>query len=117
MPPPVVDGLVFRDKDLNCVSHNDPLILTIELEGFKVRRALVDSGSSVDIRYNDFFKLLGKKNEDLILVKMQLTRVGGYLTFPLGMYNTHVSLAKKVMTVEFLIVDMPAPYNLFLGRP
>ena len=48
MPP-----ITFRDDDFQAIDpqHDDPMVISIEIEDFAVRKTLVDPGSSVDILY------------------------------------------------------------------
>jgi len=48
MPP-----ITFRDDDFQAIDpqHDDPMVISVEIEDFAVRKTLVDPGSSVDILY------------------------------------------------------------------
>ena len=43
----------FNEADAKGVRqpHNDPLVITLNIEGFNTKRIIVDNGSSVDIIY------------------------------------------------------------------
>ena len=45
--------------------HNDPLVVTLRIEGYDVNRVLVDQGSGTEIMYPDLYKGLNLKPEDL----------------------------------------------------
>jgi len=48
MPP-----IVFTDDDFHGLDHqqDDPMVITIEIENYAVKKVLIDQGSSVDILY------------------------------------------------------------------
>ena len=47
------DDITFSERDASGIKqpHDDPLIITLGIEGFAMRRMLVDNGSSADIMY------------------------------------------------------------------
>ena len=55
MPP-----ITFRDDDFQAIDpqHDDPMVISVEIEDFAVRKTLVDPGSSVDILYWDTLRKL-----------------------------------------------------------
>ena len=48
----------FNKEDARGVKqpHNDPLVITLTIEGFNTKRILVDNGSFVDIIYLPAFQ-------------------------------------------------------------
>jgi len=55
MPP-----ITFRNEDFQAIDpqHDDPMVISVKIENFAVRKTLVDQGSLVDILYWDTFKKL-----------------------------------------------------------
>ena len=47
------DDITFSERDASGIKqpHDDPLVITLGIEGFVMRRMLVDNGSSADIMY------------------------------------------------------------------
>ena len=47
----------FNEEDARGVNqpHNDPLVITLTIEGFNTKRILIDNGSSADIIYLSAF--------------------------------------------------------------
>ena len=45
--------MLFSEENARGVKqpHNDPLVIMLMIEGFNIRRVLVDNGSSIDIIY------------------------------------------------------------------
>ena len=44
--------------------HDDTLVVTLRIEGYDVKRVLVDQGSGAKIMYPDLYKGLNLKPED-----------------------------------------------------
>ena len=47
------DNIIFSKRDASGIKqpHDNPFVITLEIEGFNMRRVLVNNGSSVDITY------------------------------------------------------------------
>ena len=50
--------IFFSEKDARRVKqpHNDPLVIMLTIEGFNIKRILMDNGSSTDIIYLSAFQ-------------------------------------------------------------
>ncbi|XXG51512.1 hypothetical protein AAC387_Pa03g0060 [Persea americana] len=108
----------FSDKDLEDVElpHNDALVLTLKLQNFLVQRALVDPGSSSEVLYYDCFKKLGLKDEDLQATHIPLVGFSSKPVYPKGKISLRVQVGGACRQVDFLVVDVPSPYNVIMGR-
>jgi len=55
MPP-----ITFTNDDFHGVDHqqDDPMVITVELENYMVKKVLIDQGSSVDILYWTYYQKL-----------------------------------------------------------
>ena len=78
--------IAFNDDDLEGTiqSHDDALVVTARINGFLVKRVLIDQGSSVEVMYPDLFKGLGLKNEDLTKYDTPLIGFDGRMVIPEG---------------------------------
>ncbi|XXG88794.1 hypothetical protein AAC387_Pa12g0960 [Persea americana] len=108
----------FSDKDLEDVElpHNDALVLTLKLRNFLVQRALVDPGSSSEVLYYDCFKKLRLKDEDLQAARTPLVGFSSKPIYPKGKISLRVQVGGAYRQVDFLVVDVPSPYNVIMGR-
>ena len=108
----------FSDKDLEDVElpHNDALVLTLKLQNFLVQRALVDPGSSSEVLYYDCFKKLKLKDEDLQAARTPLVGFSSKPVYPKGKISLRVQVGGACRQVDFLVVDVPSPYNVIMGR-
>ncbi|GAV59852.1 LOW QUALITY PROTEIN: hypothetical protein CFOL_v3_03383, partial [Cephalotus follicularis] len=100
--------------------HDDPVVVTLLVELFTMKRILIDNGSSADILYKHAFDQL-RIPVQLKPVKTPLVGFAGETIHPLGSINLSVvaGTAPRQSQVEmtFLVVDTPSPYNAIVGRP
>ncbi|GAV60491.1 hypothetical protein CFOL_v3_04021, partial [Cephalotus follicularis] len=113
----------FSEADYEGVRlpHDDPVVVTLLVELFTMKRILLDSGSSADILYKHAFDQLRIPADQLNLVKTPLVGFTGETIHPLGSINLSVvaGTTPRQTQVEmiFLVVDTPSPYNAIIGRP
>ena len=117
------DALTFSADDIQDLhySHNDPLVVTLTIADFTVKRVLIDTGSSSDIMFASAFDQLGISRDRLRPVTTPLVGFNGSSTQPLGMIElpvlmgTHPQQASVI--TRFVVVEAPSAYNVILGRP
>ncbi|GAV78085.1 hypothetical protein CFOL_v3_21553, partial [Cephalotus follicularis] len=115
--------ITFSEADYEGVRlpHDDPVVVTLLVELFTMKRILIDSGSSADILYKHAFDQLRILADQLKPVKTPLVGFIGETIHPLGSINLSVvaGAAPRQTQVEmtFLVVDTPSPYNAIVGRP
>ncbi|GAV83474.1 hypothetical protein CFOL_v3_26921, partial [Cephalotus follicularis] len=101
--------------------HDDPVVVTLLVELFTMKRILIDSGNSADILYKHAFDQLRIPADQLKPMKTPLVGFTGEMIHPLGSINLSVvaGTAPHQTQVEmtFLVVDTPSPYNAIVGRP
>ncbi|GAV65347.1 hypothetical protein CFOL_v3_08862, partial [Cephalotus follicularis] len=113
----------FSEADYEGVRlpHDYPVVVTLLVELFTMKRILLDSGSSADILYKHAFDQLRIPADQLKPVKTPLVGFTGETIHPLGSINLSVvaGTAPRQTQVEmtFLVVDTPSPYNAIIGRP
>ncbi|GAV64980.1 hypothetical protein CFOL_v3_08495, partial [Cephalotus follicularis] len=113
----------FSEADYEGVHlpHDDPVVVTLLVELFTMKRILIDNGSSTDILYKHAFDQLRIPADQLKPVKTPLVGFAGETIHPLGSINLSVvaGTAPRQSQVEmtFLVVDTSSPYNAIVGRP
>ena len=67
MAPPTGDTLTFSTEDEQGIHypHDDPLVVTLTITNYAVKRVLIDTGSSSDILFATAFHQLGISGERL----------------------------------------------------
>lgn len=65
------EPICFTNDDLprGPTSHNDALVITMDIKGMVVCQVFVDTCNSVNILYNDLFFKLDMKNDQLRIIK------------------------------------------------
>ncbi|GAV60961.1 hypothetical protein CFOL_v3_04489, partial [Cephalotus follicularis] len=113
----------FSEADYEGVRlpHDDPVVVTLLVELFTMKRILIDNGSSADILYKHAFDQLRIPIDQLKPVKTPLVGFSGETIHPLGSINLFVvagtSPGQTQVEMTFLVVDTPSPYNAIIGRP
>ena len=106
-----------EDKVGTTQPHDDALLITLRIEGYDVKRVMVDGGSVVEIMYPDLYKGLKLKPEDLLLYSSPLMSFDGKLVIPKGMIRLPIQTGPEIVEVNFIIVDTYSPYTAIVGRP
>ena len=76
---------------------------------------LIDQGSSSEIMYAGLFDKLGLKHLDLRPTSIPLFGFSWQVVQPMGMVTVQVGASFICLDVEFLVVDVPPPYNAIMG--
>ena len=106
-----------EDKVGTTQSHDAALLITLRIEGYDVKRVMVDGGSAVEIMYPDLFKGLKLKPKDLLPYSSPLMSFDGKLVTPKGMIRLPIQTGPEIMEVNFIVVDTYSPYTAIVGRP
>ncbi|VFR01296.1 unnamed protein product [Cuscuta campestris] len=120
---PKREPIVFTDRDLPPTGedHNDPLVITMDINGVDVARVLVDTGSSVNILYLETFQKLRLCRTQLEPLKTPLSGFTGDTVEAEGSIVLPVELGSGEKTVwkkmRFIVVDIKCVHNAILGRP
>ncbi|GAV73723.1 hypothetical protein CFOL_v3_17206, partial [Cephalotus follicularis] len=115
--------ITFSEADYEGVRlpHDDPVVVTLLVELFTMKRILIDSGSSADILYKHAFDQLRIPTDQLKPVKTPLVGFAGETIHPLGSINLSVVAGtvpcQTQVEMTFLVVDTLSPYKAIVGRP
>ncbi|GAV72277.1 hypothetical protein CFOL_v3_15765, partial [Cephalotus follicularis] len=113
--------ITFSEVDYDGVRlpHDDPVVVTLLVELFTMKRILIDSGSSADILYKHAFYQLRIPADQLKPLKTPLVGFAGEMIHPLGSINLSVvagtAPCQTQVEMTFLVVDTPSPYNAIIG--
>ncbi|GAV69745.1 hypothetical protein CFOL_v3_13246, partial [Cephalotus follicularis] len=113
----------FSEADYEGVRlpHDDPVVVTLLVEFFTMKRILIDNGSSADILYKHAFDQLRIPADQLKPVKTPLVGFASETIHLLGSINLSVVAGttprQTQVEMTFLVVDTPSPYNAIVGRP
>ena len=98
----LVMGFSDEDKIETIQPHDDALIITLRIEGYDVKRVMVDQGSSA---------------EDLMSYNSPLVSFEGKIIIPKGQVRLLVQIGSEVVEVDFIVVDAYSPYTTIVARP
>ena len=119
------EPISFDDDDLEGTiqPHDDALVVTAQINGFLVKRVMVDQGSGADVMDPNLFRGLGVRKEDLIKHTSPLVGFDGnivipegQISLPVGQISIPVIMGGKEVAVTFTIVSSFFPYTAILGR-
>ena len=92
-------------------------MIAARINGFLVKRVMIDQGSGADIMYPDLFKGLRLKNQDLAKYNSPLVSFDGRVVIPQDQISLLVSMEGKEVMAIFIVVNLFSPYTAILGRP
>jgi hypothetical protein len=114
-----VNGTIsFLDSDLHDVQlpHNDPLVITLRIGNYDVKRVLVDKGSFTEVMYQELYEKLGLGKSDLSELVSPVFGFSGESIIPLGKTTLPVLTGPVNLQTEFIVIQAPSPYNAIMGR-
>ncbi|XP_026378347.1 uncharacterized protein LOC113272765 [Papaver somniferum] len=107
-----------KDVPMNGQAHGDPLVITLLIEKWGVKRILVDNGSSVEVLFYDTFKRMELFDDILIPSTYGIYGFNGTVTVPRGEVMLKVSDGEGYLDTltTFCVVDVVSPYEAIVGR-
>ncbi|KAI8537836.1 hypothetical protein RHMOL_Rhmol09G0055000 [Rhododendron molle] len=119
LPPTSKHTVVFTDKDLPVegVDHNRPLHITVKCRGLWVPTVLIDNGSAINVCPMRVAYRLGFAKKDFAPSNLAVKGYDGTRRMVEGTLMLKLDAEGFEMDVEFHVVDIPATFNLLLGRP
>ncbi|XP_026399283.1 uncharacterized protein LOC113295150 [Papaver somniferum] len=121
MEPWMMRPIFFSAQDvpINGQAHSDPLVITLLIEELRVRRILVDSGSSVKVLLYDTFKRMELSDDILVPSTYRIYGFNGTVTIPKGEVTLRVSDGGGYLDTftTFCVFDVASPYEAIIGRP
>ena len=116
MELPLVMGFSDDDKIRTIQPHDDALVITLRIEGYDVKRVMVDQGSIAEIMYPNLYKGLNLKSEDLTPYSSPLVSFEGKLIIPKGQIRLPVQTGSEVVEVDFIVVDVYSLYTAIVAK-
>lgn len=101
-------------------SYFDAIVITANIEGFEVRRKLMDDGNSRNILFLEAFIGLGIDSKNLKPCSGGLVGFTSHKTLINKMITLPLSIGKwpkiSIEMVDFMVVETPFAYNGIIGR-
>ena len=114
---PLVLGSSDEDKQGTIQPHDDALVVTLKINGYNVRRVMIDQGSATEIMYPDLFKRLKLKPENLTAYSSPMVSFEGKMVIPKGHIRLPVQTSSDVVKVDFFMVNAFSLYTASIGQP
>jgi hypothetical protein len=111
-------SIFFSNSDQKDVQlpHNDPLVVTLRIGNFNVRRVLINQGSFAEVMYHDMYKKLSLGETDLTAFASPVFGFSRESIIPQGKTTLPVLAGPINLQTEFLVVQPFSPYNAIMGR-
>ena len=93
------------------------MVVTLIIDGYDVKRVMIDQGSATKIMYPDLYKGLGLKPENLTTYNSPLISFEDKMVVLKGQIRLLVQAGTDVVEVDFIVVDAFSPYTAIVGRP
>ncbi|CAL5390113.1 unnamed protein product [Camellia sinensis] len=112
-------SISFCDDDLEGVDlpYNNPLVIYLKVGDHLVNKILVDTGSSVNVMYNNLFKMLELKPEDLKPTSYMMCGFNGVPVQPIGEVTLPIYVDLVTVQILFMVVDVSSRYNAIIDLP
>ena len=110
-------GFSDDDKIGTTQPHDDALVVTLRIEGYDVKRVLVDQGSVVEVMYPDLYKGLNLRPEDLTSYDSPLMSFEGKTVTSMGQIRLPIQTDSDMVEVDFIVVNAYSPYTAIVVRP
>ncbi|XP_062104183.1 uncharacterized protein LOC133815347 [Humulus lupulus] len=111
-------AITFTEDDLRGVHlpHDDPLVISLQVDHCQLGRVLVDGGSGVDILFWEAFQKMGLEENQIRTSTAPILGFNSQRVYPKGVVQLTVIAAKRTLLVDFLIMDSITSYNAIMGR-
>ncbi|XP_062114151.1 uncharacterized protein LOC133825188 [Humulus lupulus] len=111
-------AITFTDEDLKGVHlpHDDPLVISLQVDHCQLGRVLIDGGSGVDILFWEAFQKMGLEENQIRPSTMPILGFNSHRVYPKGVVRLTVVAAERALPVDFLIIDSTTSYNAIMGR-
>jgi hypothetical protein len=115
-------AITFTEEDfkLKSTSHNDVMVIEVNIAGWVIGKILVDNGSSADILFLKTFEKMNLSQHMLHPPEYPLQGFRGKPIKPVGKVSLPVSFRDldnaRTETLTFDVVDINNPYLAILGR-
>jgi len=117
------EPITFTAEDARWVMypHNDPLVVSALIGNRNVHRILVDTGSAVDVLYEDTFHKMGLKQDALAPSPENLYGFTGDSIQPKGLVSLPITVGEnprsKTTNTTWIVVPGKSSFNAIIGRP
>ena len=115
----IQQALSFLDEDKvgTIQPYNDALVITLRIEGYDMKKVMVDQDSGAEIMYPALYKGLNLRPEDLTAYNSPLVSFDQKVVIPRGQIRLPVQAVSEMVKVDFIVMDTYSPYMAIVARP
>ena len=113
------NAITFIDEDME-IEHSDhrrPLYLMATINGVQIRRALVDTGASLNLITLSTMEAVGLVDRRILGAPMEITEFGGSVETTEGYVQLALRVGPIVALTRFHVINTEVSYHVLLGRP
>uniref|UniRef100_A0A2N9HSJ2 Integrase catalytic domain-containing protein n=1 Tax=Fagus sylvatica TaxID=28930 RepID=A0A2N9HSJ2_FAGSY len=113
------NAITFTDEDMEVQypDHRRPLYLSVVIKDVQVRRALVDTGSCLNLIPLSTLQAVNLPHQKIQGSPMEVTGFGGVTEYTMGHVQLVLKVGPIVALTRFHVVNAETPYHVLLGRP
>ncbi|BFG25054.1 hypothetical protein CerSpe_113270 [Prunus speciosa] len=113
------NSIVFTDEDMEVPypDHRRPLYLEGQINDVFIRRALVDTGSSVNILPLSVLTAAGIPLSKIVQSQTSISGFGNKSEVTVGYMQVNLKVGPIRSLTKFYVVDVDVAYHALLGRP
>uniref|UniRef100_A0A2N9I7Z0 RNA-directed DNA polymerase n=1 Tax=Fagus sylvatica TaxID=28930 RepID=A0A2N9I7Z0_FAGSY len=113
------NAITFTDEDMEVQypDHRRPLYLSATINEVQVRRALVDTGSCINLIPLSTIQAAEISQRKIQGAPMEIKGFGGVGEYTKGHIQLVLKVGPIVSLTRFHVVDSVVPYHILLGRP
>uniref|UniRef100_A0A2N9H7Y4 RNA-directed DNA polymerase n=1 Tax=Fagus sylvatica TaxID=28930 RepID=A0A2N9H7Y4_FAGSY len=113
------NAITFTDEDMEVQypDHRRPLYLSATINEVQVRRALVDTGSCINLIPLSTIQAAEISQKKIQGAPMEIKGFGGVGEYTKGHIQLVLKVGPIVALTRFHVVDSVVPYHILLGRP
>ena len=113
------NAITFTDEDMEVQypDHRRPLYLSATINEVQVRRALVDTGSCINLIPLSTIQAAEISQKKIQGTPMEIKGFGGVGEYTKGHIQLVLKVGPIVALTRFHVVDSVVPYHILLGRP
>ena len=113
------NAITFTDEDMEVdhPDHHRPLYLMATINGVQIRRALVDTGASLNLIAWSTLEAMGLAGRRILGAPMEITRFRGLAESTEGYVQLALRVGPIVALTRLHVINSKVSYHVLLGRP
>ena len=113
----ITNAITFTDEDMKVkyLDHRWPLYLTATINGVQIRKALVDTGASLNLIVLSTLEIVGMDGKRILGAPVEITRFGGAAESTEGYVQLALRVGPIVALTWFHVINSEVFYHILLG--